>query len=228
MKYNCVLFDLDDTLFDFQACAEKSFLNACAFFGLPHEKQNYSIYKVINQKYWDMYSEGKISKEDVLYLRFKEYFSTYDNEIDVREFGKRYESNLSNNFILSDGAEEVVDFCKKNSIKIYIVTNGVAKIQRKKLSKSNFAEKFDGLFISEEVGAVKPSKLYYDFVKSSIMNFDPEKTLICGDSLVSDIPLSVYDGIDTCWYNSEGKKNDKNLKITYEIKEIREIIEILK
>lgn len=73
MSYDIILFDADDTLFDFYHTGQKSFLRTCKTLGIPAEEKDYDIYSDINQKRWDLYSLGKISRHDVVIGRFEEY-----------------------------------------------------------------------------------------------------------------------------------------------------------
>ena len=63
-------------------------------------------------------------------------------------------------------------------------------------------------------------------VVSQIDGFDSKKALIVGDSLVSDIPLGIENDIDTCYLNHTGET--PNLPITYEIKKVSDVLQILK
>ena len=72
MRYDIILFDADDTLFDFYHTGQKSFLRTCKTLGIPAEEKDYDIYSDINQKRWDLYSLGKISRHDVVIGRFEE------------------------------------------------------------------------------------------------------------------------------------------------------------
>ena len=83
------------------------------------------------------------------------------------------------------------------------------------------------MFISEEVGAEKPSVAYFEAVFSKIPDFDKEKALIIGDSLTSDIKGGIAAGIDTCWYNPHSLENREELPITYEIKALEELAPLL-
>ena len=56
---------------------------------------------------------------------------------------------------------------------------------------------------------------------------DKEKALIVGDSLSSDIQGGHNYGIDTCWYNPQGRVNGSGLKPRYEIRHLRELQVIL-
>ena len=115
----------------------------------------------------------------------------------------------------------------EKGIKQYIVTNGVASTQHKKLRDSKFFDIIDGLFISDEIGSPKPSNAFFDAVFENIPPFKKDEIIIIGDSLTSDIKGGNNAEILCCWYNIANEKNTDNLKIDYEIKNLWEILKIL-
>ena len=48
-----------------------------------------------------------------------------------------------------------------------------------------------------------------------------------GDSLTSDMKGGEDFGIDTCWYNPSLKENRAEVKPTYEVESLLQILEIL-
>ena len=125
-----------------------------------------------------------------------------------------------------DGAIEI---CEKlyGKVSMYIVTNGFASVQHGRFDDSPLRKYFDNMFISEEIGCDKPDKRYFDAVGKLIPDYDPQKAIIIGDSLTSDIMGGINAGIDTCWFNPEGKPAPEAMRINYTIKDLREIENIV-
>lgn len=226
MKYDFILFDADDTLFDFQKTAEKCFSETCKKLGVPYEEGYYEIYRKINQGYWDLFSLGKVDKNTLKKMRFVDFGKAIGYEIDADEFMPIYEGGLANISILYPDAIPTLEKVKEMGAKCYLITNGLANVQRGRLRLSGIGKYFDGIFISDEMGCSKPSKTYYDLVVSQIDYFDKKHALIVGDSLVSDIPLGIENGIDTCYLNHSGE--EPSLKVTYQIKTVSEVIDLIK
>jgi FMN phosphatase YigB (HAD superfamily) len=63
---------------------------------------------------------------------------------------------------------------------------------------------FQNNFISDEIGAAKPSQAFFDAACRAVPEIEPEHTLVIGDSLSSDIAGGFCWGTDTCWV-SHGK-----------------------
>ncbi len=226
MNYDFILFDADDTLFDFQKTAEKCFKETCLKLGVPYQDGYYEIYREINQGYWDLFSLGKVEKSVLKIMRFVDFGKAIGFKINAEEFMPIYEKSLSETAILYPDTIQTLEGVKNLGKKIYLITNGLANVQRGRLKLSDIGKYFDGIFISDEMGTSKPSKKYYDMVVSQIDGFDAKKALIVGDSLVSDIPLGLENGIDTCYLNHTNVT--PNLPITYEIKKVSDVLQILK
>ena len=110
---------------------------------------------------------------------------------------------------------------------LYIVTNAVASVQRSRLQGSVFAALITDAFISEDAGASKPDPAYYAYVRSRIPGLTPENGLVIGDSLSTDIQGANNAGLPCCWYNPAGKARPEDLRIDYEIRDLRELLDIV-
>ena len=82
--------------------------------------------------------------------------------------------------------------------------------------------------MSEEIGHNKPSKAYFDVCFSKIDGFEPEKAMMVGDSLTSDIRGGKNAGILTCWVNPGRKTPDPETVPDYEIESLAGLEELLK
>jgi FMN phosphatase YigB (HAD superfamily) len=83
------------------------------------------------------------------------------------------------------------------------------------------------LIISEEIGAAKPGAAFFEAAFARCGHPPKRDVLIIGDSLTSDIQGGVNYGIDTCWYNPTGEARPDVLKITYEIRHLRDVFEMI-
>ena len=108
-----------------------------------------------------------------------------------------------------------------------IVTNGVVATQYARLRDSGLDAYFHHMFVSEEIGFRKQDRSYFDHCFARLNGAKRNRTLIIGDSLSSDMQGGINAGISTCWYNPDGKKNHKQLPLTYEIRDLRELYTIL-
>jgi 2-haloacid dehalogenase len=226
-EYTTILFDADDTLFDFKRAEHEAVKDVLALVGLPDTDEIISKYSEINKGYWKMLERGEITKKDLFVARWKSFLDFYGlTDADAKMIANHYLTMLSQKCYLLNGAEELCEkLCGK--FRLFIVTNGYAVVQHGRFDKSPIRKYFEDMFISEEMGAEKPTKAYFDAVFSRIPDFDPEKSVIIGDSLSSDIKGGINAGIDTCWYNPEGKNAPEGMNITYTVSKLSEIEDIV-
>ena len=200
-KYKVILFDADRTLFDFDAAERNAFGIVMASFGIEYSDDDFECYKRINNKMWGLYESGSITKEELQKRRFAEFLETLDNipSVDGDAVNRAYVEALADSSELFPGAAPM---CRRLSSRyeLYIVTNGVTATQKKRFYASEVKDYFKGIFVSEEAGAPKPMKAYFDHVFASIGEDKRACSVIVGDSLSNDIAGGIAAGIDAVWY----------------------------
>ena len=227
MKYDILLFDADNTVLDFDSSEEQALRQAFCDMGLEFSQNVLEIYRKNNVAQWQLFELGKMTKPQVLLNRFVLTFQALKLPADkAQRTGDIYEEYLKLGFFVVPYAEEVLTALQANC-QLYIVSNGVAEIQNSRMKGSGLEKYFIRRFVSETVGYPKPQIEYFDYCFEHIDNFDKAKTLIIGDSLTSDIQGGVNAGIDTCWFNPSHASNKSKLTPTYEIDDLRQLLEIV-
>lgn len=226
-RYQNLLFDLDDTLLDYGAAEDHSLRTLFEEYDLqltPEVKRTFQDYNV---KMWQRYERGELDWQAMQVHLFGDYFKVYHQlKVDGRQVIEHYLDLLAGNHQLVPGTRTIMPYLKKQGYSIYAVTNGQARVQRARMKDAHLRQYFDGVFISEIVGAQKPSKEMFDIVLDEIGG-SPANTVMIGDSLSSDIQGGVNAHLDTGWYNPYGKRNTTRLKPTFEFHALRELQSIL-
>ena len=224
-----LLWDIDGTLLDFSKAEEYGIRKCFDIFGLGECTDEMLLrYSKINRKYWEKLERNEITKQQVLTDRFVEFFKAENIEFnDVDKFNDEYQMRLGDKSFPCDNALETV-MALKGKYKQYAVTNGTIIAQQRKLKQSGLIDIFDDIFISDEIGFEKPSVEFFDAVQEKIGMFKKDEVMIIGDSLTSDIKGGNNAGILCCWYNPLNLTNKDNLKIDYEIRNINDILNIIK
>ncbi len=226
-RYTCLLLDVDDTLLDFQANEKEAFAHVLKSYGYEDALSYLPVYKKINDRLWKEYEQGKIEKEEILNTRFAKTMQEFGQEIDGKEWETKYRSCLNEGTQMIEDAEEICQWLQ-GRYRLFIISNGVAKTQKKRLKAAGLDKYFEQIFVSEEVGAQKPSKEFFTYVEKHIPEFDKDKALIIGDSYSSDIKGGLEYGIDTCWFIKEGEKEQaQGEKSTYRISRLKQLKDIL-
>ncbi len=225
-KYKTLLFDADETLLDFHRSETEAVRESLSFFSLPSTDEVIAKYSEINKGYWKMLERGEIEKQKLYPARWQSLIDFYHFDCVAEKISDKYIERLGTKSYLIDGA---VEFCQKlyGKYRMYIVTNGQKDIQKGRLFPSPIFKYFDGCFISEDIGYEKPSVKYFDAISRLIPDYDPETTIIIGDSLTSDIAGGINAGIDTCWYNPHNNPIPKDLSLTYVVSDYDGICNIL-
>jgi YjjG family noncanonical pyrimidine nucleotidase len=227
MKYKFLLFDADHTLFDFNKSEYLALKNALETLGCPSTDGHIERYSVINVKYWKMLERGEIDKISLKLARFVEFGREFGFEDKAEALSDLYMENLAHESHLFDGALELVAKLSE-SYRLFIITNGVKSTQDGRFGVSPITKYFEKIFISEVVGAEKPSIEFFDAVADGIEGFDKSRALVIGDSLSSDIKGAINSKIDCIWYNPMKKSAPEGWDITYTVSNFDEILDILK
>ena len=223
MKYDVLLLDADDTLFDFAKCERAALQNTLLDAGLPFTQAIYEAYSTINLSFWKMLERGEIDRASLRIKRFETLAARAGLSYDAETINQRYTEALAEQSILIEGARAFVEEAARR-YRLYVVTNGMAYTQRKRFAASGLAPYINDVFISEKMGAAKPNKAFFRNVFGAIPAFDPAKTLMIGDSLSSDIAGGSNAGIDTCWFNPAGAVNHTPWQPVYEVRTLQELL----
>lgn len=225
-KYKIILFDADNTLFDFSRAEREALSDTLRASGIEPTEERIEAYIAINDRLWKRLERGEIEKDALREERFRELCEVFSFSASVSKLAGDYVEFLSRKAYLLEGAEEI---CRSlaEKYRLYIVTNGIKTVQERRFSACELKPFFEDLFISEELGFEKPHRSYFDAVAARISDFSPEHALIVGDSLTSDMRGGVNYGIDTCWYNPNGVENKQKLPITYQIRALGDLIPLL-
>ncbi|NRR19990.1 YjjG family noncanonical pyrimidine nucleotidase [Brevibacillus sp. MS2.2] len=227
MRYQVILFDVDDTLLDFKKTEENALQKTFSQFGLATGSSDYGgVYKEISKGLWEDLEKGRITLAELGVERFRRLFKAVQLDIDAEVFGSAYLESLGKEVHLVPGAVELCNSLE--DCRLVIITNGFASVQTARIAASPLCNTFEHLIISEEVGYKKPDREIFEYAFSKLQWTEKANVLMVGDSLTSDIQGGVQYGIDTCWFNPLGKENQTSIQPTYEIRELSELQEIVR
>lgn len=230
-KYRYLLFDVDNTLMDFDRAEHDAMWDTLKDQGYEPSEALIADYSKINDAHWKMLERGEIDRPTLMWKRFEAFADACGlADMDGKAFNERYVHNLSQKSYLLDGALEVCERLAKDYC-LCAITNGNTKVQKGRFLPSPLYPLFAKCFISDEMGCAKPSQEFFDMVCAELPDLRPEQALVIGDSLTSDIAGGIRWGTDTCWYCPPSKqdkaKGAKELPITYRIERLEQLLDIL-
>lgn len=229
-KYKHLFFDLDHTLWDYERNATETLAEMHKVFKLglyePNLAELCRKFFLNNEALWILYRNNLIKREELNVNRFKLTLPELaNNEASLIELSDHFLAESPKHPHLVDGALEVLNYLKQKRYNLYIVTNGHNVMQETKLQSSGIRDFFLKVYTSEQIGAKKPQKAFFDYaIKSS--NALKRESIVIGDNFEADIVGAKNFGLDQVFFNPSQQVHLE--KATYEIRDIRELITILK
>lgn len=225
--FEFLFIDLDDTILDFKKAEHIALQKTLTDFDVEPTGERCALYSRINQQHWQALERGELTRAQVLVGRFATLFDRLGVQADAEACAARYAENLSVGHYFLPGAREAVERLSR-SYKLYLASNGTKKVQASRLESANISGFFEDIFISQDMGADKPSKAYFDRCFARIPGFAPQRAMIVGDSLSSDIQGGINAGIATCWVNPDHKPRSLDIRADYEIESLSHLEALLK
>lgn len=221
-----LFLDLDDTILDFHKAERIALAKTLRDFGLEPTDAVLSRYHEINIWHWKQLEKGLMTRDEVQVGRFRVLFTELGVSVDARGVMKAYEQNLGIGHYFLPGAMEAVEQLHKK-YRLFLASNGTASVQHSRLTSAGLYPYFEKVFISQDIGHNKPSKAYFDGCIAQIPGFDPQKAMMVGDSLSSDILGGINAGMKTCWINPSHAAPNPEIHPDYELESITQLEELL-
>lgn len=222
IKY--VLIDLDGTLLDFNSGERNAFKETINnFSNYELKEEDYKKFSDINEYYFNEYSKGNMSRNEFHYKRFEEIYKYLKLDCPIEESDKYYIDSLREQAIPFYDVLDCINYLK-DKYKLYVASNGMTSVQKRRLEKINMLSYFKEIYVSEAVGYNKPDIGFFEYIIKDINDFDKSKYIIIGDRLDSDIKGGKDFGIRTIFLDRANKYDvvDSDYKINslLEIKKI--------
>ncbi len=227
MNFKALFLDMDGTFLDFEAAERQAFFRALSKAGAEPTEERCRLYSSINDSLWKAFERGEITKGDIRRQRYTLLFERLGILADGVAVEQDYEVFLGEGQDLIPGARETLDYLYAR-YPLYVVTNGFAQVQRNRLRLAGIDGLMRDCFISEELGAQKPKKVFFDRCFERMDRaFRPSEILMIGDSLTSDILGAKNAGLSSCWFNPKRLKNESGILPDHEIHTLAELKNIL-
>lgn len=225
MRYKNLLFDVDNTLLDFEAAETAALRSLFQEMQLTLTPESEQLYQLMNKKRWQAHEKGELSSSQVVNGRFGPFFASLGKVVDSVATEEKYRHYLNQGHqLLGDSLPVIQQLAEQADL--YVVTNGLVDTQIKRLRASGLLPYFKALFISDQIGIQKPAVGFFDYVFDHIPDFNKEETVIIGDSLTSDIQGGINAGIDTVWLNLSKTSPTVDPEPTFQITALEEIFSV--
>ena len=227
MRYDAVLMDADETILDFRRAEETALKQVLCAHGIAPTPHACKTYSAINRALWGRVRAREIPKEQIMARRFVQLVQALGAPADPAPMQQEYQTALGEAaFCLPHAKEVCAALCAL--CPLYLVTNGTAYTQDRRMHLTGLDAYFAHMFISERIGAQKPTRAFFDAVLAQIGPIDPARVLMVGDSLYADMGGAKAMGFDTCWFNPQHAQNDLGIAVDYEIDSLLALPQIVR
>lgn len=228
MKYRYIFFDLDRTLWDYEANSRETLLNLFYQYHLQNrvEPERFlAEFNRHNEVLWEQYRDGEVTKETLRYERMRRTFTAFgitDNQL-ADSFSDAFISNLPLQKQLFPDAKEVLEYLHRK-YNLYILSNGFKETQLAKIEHSGLSPYFRHIFTSDELGTTKPGREFFHLAVS-FLNARKEQCLMVGDDPIADITGAADYGIFQVFFNPD--RIPHAMKPTHEIHALAQLKDLL-
>lgn len=234
MKYKYILFDIDNTLIDFNASFKNAARKVIELGGGIASDDWVDTYFKLNDDAWFGLRLDQIEDPDIIKNYHPLYYEYINNTVKfaAKELGLKglledlldcSNRSLGEQAVINPHVFQVLEKLKKDHT-LCIATNGLTCIQPHKVK--HFESYMSHVFISEEMNFCKPQKEYFDYI-INVLGCKKKDCLMVGDSLANDIGGANNAGIHSCYYNPGAYNNCTDIKPTYEISDFIELLDIV-
>ena len=229
-QYRHLFFDLDHTLWDFEANARATLEELYHSLQLEQRGVNdfnlfHKNYLIHNEKLWEKYRKGFIKQEELRTKRMSLALLDFKiaDEALTKEMGVRFLDLLPTRTILFPYAKEILKYLAGKNYELHLITNGFEKTQHSKLKHSGLDEFFKEVITSEGSNSLKPNKEIFDYALAR-SGATKEQSIMLGDSIEVDIIGAKEYGMDQVYINHLGV--EPSIKPTYTVTTLKELEEI--
>lgn len=220
-----IFIDVDDTLLDFHACAERAIRMGFDEVGITCTDFS-KTYHRINDGLWKALERGELTREELYAKRFNLVFDALGIEADGVAFEKIFRRNLALTGDKMDGADEVLEYLCRN-YDVYVTSNAPQAQQVSRLEIAGLLPFVKGVFTSELLDVQKPAKEFFDRCIERISGITTTDVVLIGDSLSADVAGGVNAGIATVWFNARNAVIPSDFAGNYVITHLTELKNIL-
>ncbi|MBO3698990.1 YjjG family noncanonical pyrimidine nucleotidase [Roseivirga sp. E12] len=229
-NYKHIFFDLDHTLWDYDANAREALYELYERYGFGQlglfEKELLAdTFFEVNEGLWDLYNRSEIQRRDIRERRFPAIFQKLDASLEHMPYRieEEYIALAPTKNRTFEAAHEVLDYLNEKYM-LHIITNGFDDIQATKLQSSQLDQYFDVVITSESSKMRKPDPRIFELALDKT-DAALEESIMIGDNLNADIAGAVNVGMDHVWFNPNKISTDRSVQ--HEIQNLIELKSIL-
>ena len=226
MTIDTVFIDLDNTLLDFYAIEDQILGKALSMNGITPTPEVIARYQDINVAQWLLLEQGELELEEVGVRRFELLVNEINPAVDAKVLSDTYDHLMEDACFLVPGAEALLQELR-SQYRLCLVTNGVGEVQHNRIHKCGLEDYFDAIFVSSDLGCVKPSADFFEACFAALGGVDAARSVMIGDGINADVRGGIQMGMRTIWFNPWGHENNTEWHPDAEIVSLKDVPALL-
>lgn len=223
-----VLFDLDHTLFDTEKTERLALASVARLVGVPIGARTLEIYREANTHVWGEYRTGRITSKELRVLRFHLWLEKLGKDPSpAREIAPLYLDHFSSRGDLISGAKGAVKAISRQGLHLGVVTNGIDRVQRRRLRASELMDHFKVVVTSERAGVTKPDPRIIEIALKRL-RVRPDEAVYVGDDPHVDGLAANRASVPFVWFNPQTRPSVPDIAIHYQVTKLAQLANLLK
>ncbi|MHC5742933.1 MAG: HAD family hydrolase [Nostoc sp.] len=229
MSYKAIIFDLDNTLLNFEICERQAILGtleACTIsLDLNRISENVflQVFETYNSKYWRQ--QEIFSPSELIEMSYQSTLAQLDIQTDqISNLSQSFWHIFNHSGVMEPDVNEVLTVLAGN-YRLAVITNGFVSAQLPRMQAAGIEHFFEEVVVSEAIGFAKPSPEIFHHALSRL-NLTPAEVIYVGDSLKHDYAGATQVKMDFCYYNRKNQNLPQEAKPKFMINELLNLLEL--
>ncbi|MBN3945350.1 MAG: HAD-IA family hydrolase [Nostoc sp. NMS7] len=230
MSYGAIIFDLDNTLLNFELCERQAILGALEACGISldlhgiNETSFLQVYETYNSKHWRQ--RETFSPGELIEMSYRSTLAQLDIQTDqISNLSKNFWDIFNHSAVIEPDVNKVLA-ALAGSYRLAVITNGFVSAQIPRMQAAGIEHFFEEVVVSEAIGFAKPSPEIFHHTLSRL-DLTPAQVLYVGDSLTHDYAGAMQVNIDFCYYNRKNQVLPQEVQPKFLINELLKLLELL-
>lgn len=224
MKFRTIFFDVDYCLLDTPASERRIIRELYARQGQSVGDEAGDTYREINRQLWVYLDRGEITREQLYVMRFERLFEIYPFFRPAQDVAPWFLERLAGAHDPQEGAEHLLKRLKDAGVRIFTASNGIGEVMNGRVAAAGLSKYLTGRFAADDVGAMKPSRRYFDTVFQRSGETDLSRTLMVGDNPITDVNGAVDYGMTGALFGARWQEASKAAYVARTMQELEALL----
>ncbi|MDZ8227590.1 HAD-IA family hydrolase [Nostoc sp. ChiVER01] len=230
MGYEAIIFDLDNTLLNFELCERQAILGALEYCAVSLDLNGVSeaiflqVFETYNSKYWRQ--REIFSPNELIEMSYRSTLAHLDIQTDqISNLSQSFWHIFNHSAVMEPDVNEVLTVLARN-YRLAVITNGFVSAQLPRMQAAGIEHFFEEVVVSEAIGFAKPSPEIFNHTLFRL-DLTPAEVLYVGDSLTHDYAGAMQVNIDFCYYNRKQQSFLQGVQPKFIISELLNLLELV-